>query len=194
MKTIWKIDHAHSEILFRVKYLMLTTITGWITSFDMKVETDDHFNKTSRILFTGAVNSIITNNEERDQHLKSSDFFNAKQYPLIKFTGRRFKQSGGDLSSKDIATYRKKYQLYGDLTIKNITRAIVLDVIFEGMVADNKNQPKAGFSISGKISQKDFNLKLDGITDTGTIFLSDEVIIKCQVQLIKQEQVEALYF
>ena len=117
MTTTWKIDPTHSEIQFKVKHLMITTITGYFTSYDLEVQTEnDDFTKPSKIEFSADIDSISTNNEQRDAHLKSADFFDAEQYKFIAFKGNKLSKSGDD------------YNLYGDLTIKGITKPIIADV------------------------------------------------------------------
>src|SRR5215212_8590029 len=116
MAITWKIDPAHSEIHFKVKHLMITTVTGYFKNFDLEVETEtDDFNTAKRIEFTADINSIDTNSQQRDTHLKSNDFFSAEQYPQLKFVGRRY-ESNGDTA-----------KLHGELTIREVTKPITLD-------------------------------------------------------------------
>jgi polyisoprenoid-binding protein YceI len=171
----WKVDPAHSEIQFKVKHLMITTVTGHFKKYDIEVETDnDDFNSASRIEFTADVDSIDTNNAQRDTHLKSNDFFNAEQHPQIKFLGKNWEGSGDNV------------KLHGDLTIREITKPITLDVEFGGIVVDPYSQTKAGFTINGKILRKDFNLTWDAVTEAGQVVVSNEIKIQCEVQLVKQ--------
>src|SRR6186713_1580511 len=115
----WKVDNAHSEVLFKVKHLMITTVTGYFKNFNLKVESEtDDFNTAKRIEFTADIDSIDTNNAQRDAHLKSNDFFNAEEHPLLKFIGKKYESNG------DGAT------LHGDLTIRHITKPITLKVEF----------------------------------------------------------------
>jgi polyisoprenoid-binding protein YceI len=175
MTTKWKIDPTHSEIQFKVKHLMITTITGYFTSYDLVVETeDDDFTKATKINFSADVDSITTNNEQRDGHLKSADFFDAEQHVLIAFVGNKFEESG------DI------YKLHGELTIKGVTKPITVDVDYGGIVTDSYNQTKAGFSVTGKVSRKAFGLTWDGVTEAGSIVVSDEIKFNCEIQLIKE--------
>jgi polyisoprenoid-binding protein YceI len=171
----WKIDPAHSEILFRVKHLMITTVTGSFRKYSLDVETDgDDFTTAKKILFTAEVNSINTNNEQRDTHLKSDDFFSEEKYGQVKFEGRSFNKSGND------------YILKGDLTIRDQTKPIELKVEYGGIVKDSFGQTKAGFTVDGKISRKEFGLLWNAVTETGGVVVSDEIKIHCEVQLIKQ--------
>lgn len=173
----WKIDPAHSEIQFKVKHLMITTVTGHFKSYDLEVETEtDDFNTTKKILFTADIDSIDTNNAQRDTHLKSNDFFNGEQYPQLKFIGEKYEANG------DEAT------LHGHLTIREVSKPITLKVEFGGNVVDPWGQQKAGFTIDGKINRKDFNLTWDAVTEAGSVVVSNEIKIHAEVQLVKQQE------
>lgn len=176
MSTIkWNIDPAHSEILFKVKHLMITTVTGSFKEYNLEVETEtDDFNTAKKILFTAEVNTINTNNEQRDTHLKSNDFFNAEEYGQLTFEGKKY-QANGDEGT-----------LTGDLTIRGITKPLTLKVEFAGIVTDPYGQTKAGFTVTGKISRKEFNLTWNAVTEAGQIVVSDEIKIHAEVQLVKQ--------
>ncbi|MBS1773454.1 MAG: YceI family protein [Bacteroidetes bacterium] len=174
-KTNWKIDTTHSEVLFKIKHLMISTVTGHFKTFDVEVETEgDDFTKASKIKFTADVDSISTNNEQRDGHLKSPDFFDAAIFPQIVFEGTKMEGSGSE------------YKLHGNFTIKGTTKPIVLDVDFGGIVADPWGQTKAGFTVSGKISRKEFGLTWSAVTEAGQVVVSDEVKLFAEVQVVKQ--------
>jgi len=176
MITKWKIDPSHSEIQFKVKHLMIASITGSFTSFDLSFETEDHdFTKATKIDFSADVDSISTGNTQRDGHLKSGDFFSASEFSQITFKGTGSEES------------ENGYLLNGDLTIRGVTKPITLDVEQSGTVVDPYNQTKAGFSVTGKISRKEFGLSWSGTTESGSIIVGDEVSIACEVQLIKVE-------
>ena len=171
----WVIDPYHSEITFKVKHLMITTVTGNFKQFNLEVETEDeNFETAKKIEFTADIDSISTNNEQRDAHLKSADFFNSEENKHIKFTGNKY-EGGSD-----------EIKLYGDLTIHGVTKPVVLDVEYGGTVVDPYGQTKAGFTVTTKISRKDFGLTWNAITEGGGIVVSDEVKINAEVQLIKQ--------
>lgn len=173
--TKWVIDPVHSEIQFKVKHLMITTVTGYFKSFNLEVETDgDDFTTASRIEFTADIDSINTNNEQRDTHLKSDDFFNAEQHKQLRFVGKKYEGSGDD------------YKLHGDLTIRDITKPVTLNVEYGGIVVDPYGQTKAGFTVDGKISRKEFNLMWNAVTEAGQVVVSDEIKLHCEVQLVKQ--------
>lgn len=172
----WVIDPAHSELLFKVKHLMITNVTGRFNAFQAVVKTEDEDFMKAGISFTADVNSISTGNEQRDGHLKSDDFFDAANYPQIKFTATRFENVDKDGS----------YELFGDLTMKGTTKNIKLDVEFGGLVKDPYGNTKAGFTVNGKINRKDFGLSWSAVTEAGGVVVSDEVRISCEIQLIEQ--------
>jgi len=173
--TRWKVDPAHSEVQFKVKHLVISTVTGAFRTFDVEVETeDDDFTKASNITFTADINSIDTNNAQRDTHLKSADFFNSEQSAQVVFKGNKYEEVNAD------------YRLSGDLTIRGTTKPIVLNVEYGGKVVDPYGQTKAGFTVTGKINRKDFGLTWDAVTEAGQVVVSNEVRIHCDIQLIKQ--------
>jgi polyisoprenoid-binding protein YceI len=173
--TKWIVDPAHSEVQFKVKHLMITTVTGHFNKYDLQVTTEgDDFTKASSIVFTADIDSISTSNDQRDTHLKSADFFAADLHKQLKFTGKSYEKSGSS------------YKLEGDLTIRDVTKPITLDVEFGGIVTDPWGQTKAGFTVEGKIKRKDFKLEWDAVTEAGQIVVSNDVRILCEIQLIKQ--------
>ena len=178
MATIkWTIDPSHSEIQFKVKHLMITTVTGYFKTFNLIVETDnDNFNTAKKIEFTADIDSIDTNNQQRDTHLKSADFFNAVEHAQLRFTGSKYESNGDDA------------KLHGDLTIRGITKPITVNVEFGGIVVDPYGQTKAGFTVSGKISRKEFGLTWSAVTEAGSVVVSDEIKIHAEVQLVKQTE------
>jgi polyisoprenoid-binding protein YceI len=174
-KTTWKIDPTHSEVIFKVKHLMITTVTGQFKNFDLEVETEgDDFTKAGKVHFTADINSISTNNEQRDGHLKSGEFFDADNHPQILFEGKSLTKNGDD------------YKLAGDLTIRGNTQPITLDVEFGGIVVDPYGQTKAGFTVNGKISRKAFGLTWNAVTEAGQVVVSDDIKIHNEIQLVKQ--------
>lgn len=175
MSVVWKIDPAHSEIEFKAKHLMITTVKGHFREFDAEVVTEnDDFNTATLIRFTADINSIDTNNEQRDTHLKSSDFFNAEQYRKIEFLGTRYEALGSEAT------------LQGNLTIRGITNPITLEVDYGGTVVDPYGQKKAGFTIKGRISRKAFGLIWNAVTEAGNVVVGDEIRIEGDLQLIRQ--------
>lgn len=176
MSTIkWVIDPTHSEIMFKVKHLMITTVTGYFKKFALEVETETNdFSTAKKIDFSAEINSIDTNTEQRNEHLKSADFFAADQYPSMHFSGKKYEGSGDDAI------------LYGDLTIKDVTKPVKLNVEFGGIAVDGYGQTKAGFTVNGKISRKEFGLTWNSVTEAGSIVVADEIKIMAEVQVIKQ--------
>ena len=172
----WVIDPTHSEVHFKIKHLMITNVTGSFNIFQAAVTTEGENFSTAKISFTADVNSISTGNEQRDGHLKSPDFFDGEKYPQIKFTETKSESVDNDGS----------YELYGDLTIKEVTKNVKLSVEFGGVVKDAYGNTKAGFTINGKINRKDFSLTWSAVTEAGGVVVSDEVKIIAEIQLIEQ--------
>lgn len=172
MATKWKIDTAHSEIQFKVKHLMISTVTGNFKQFDLAVITEeDDFKRASSIRFEADVASLDTHNSQRDAHLKSADFFDAESFPKIRFESNGFQHDD---------------KLDGILTIKDVSLPFTLDVDYGGSVVDPYGQHKAGFTVSGKISRKDFGLTWNATTETGTIVVGNDIRLQAEIQLIKQ--------
>jgi len=173
-KTIeWKVDAAHSELVFQVKHLGLTSITGYFRNFSLYAETEDeNFTHITNIRLAAAILSVDTNNTLRDDHLRSADFFDAEQYPKLTFTASNFDR------------YEAKTKLEGELTMKGVTRLITLNVAFAGIVVDDRGQTKAGFTIDGVISRHEFGLTW---TNAGDVVVDDSIRIHASVQLIRQD-------
>lgn len=174
MKNQWAIDPMHSEIEFKVKHLMISTVTGKFKTFTASAETEGDEFEGAHIKFSADINSIDTNNEQRDGHLKSDDFFNADTYPTLSF-----------VSTSMIKNAHGGYELIGDLSIREVTKSISLAVEFNGTMTDPYGNHKAGFELSGSINRKDFNLKWSATTEAGGIVVSDEVKLICNIQLAK---------
>ena len=169
-KTNWLIDTTHSEIAFKVKHMMISTVTGHFEDFEATAETNgDDFNNAV-IEFSAKTASINTKNKDRDAHLKSDDFFNSEKFPEMKFVSKSF---DGE-------------QLIGDLTIRDVTKEIILNVDFNGVAVDPYGQTKAGFEITGELNRKDFNLTWSAVTEAGSIVVSDKVRLAVDVQFTKQ--------
>jgi len=175
MAITWKLDPTHSEVQFKVKHLMITTVTGYFKKFDLEVVTEnDDFTTASKIEFTADIDSIDTNNEQRDTHLKSADFFNAEEHGQLKFVGKGYKADGNEGT------------LEGDLTIRGVTKPVSVKVEYGGTVVDPYGQTKAGFTVGGKISRKEFGLTWNAVTEAGQVVVSDDIRIQCEIQLVKQ--------
>jgi polyisoprenoid-binding protein YceI len=170
----WVIDPAHSEIQFKVRHLMITYVTGSFTDYKLEVESEEYDLVNSKAVFTARLDSITTNNPDRDAHLKSPDFFDAANHPEIKFV---------KTSVKPID--QENFELYGDLTVRGITKNIKLDVEFGGIVKDPWGNTKAGFTVTGKINRKDFGLTWNAATEAGGLVVGDEVKINCDIELLE---------
>ena len=168
--TNWTIDNAHSEIAFKVKHMMISTVTGYFEDFEANAKTDGDNFSNAEIAFIAKTSSINTKNNDRDTHLKSDDFFNSEKFPEMKFVSKSFTGE----------------QLIGDLTIRDVTKQITLDAELNGIAVDPYGQTKAGFEIKGEINRKDFNLTWSAVTEAGSIVVSDKVKLVIDVQFIKQ--------
>lgn len=173
--TKWVIDPMHSEVQFKVKHLVISTVSGFFKSFAGELTTDNDDFENAEIDFTLDIDSIDTNQSQRDEHLKSAEFFDAAQYPKISFKSSSFTKTGDD-----------EFTLKGDLTIKDVTKPVTLDVEFGGSAADFYGQTKAGFEISGKINRKEFGLTWDGVTEAGSIVVGEDIKLLINVQFTKQ--------
>lgn len=172
--TKWNIDPTHSEVTFKVKHLMISTVTGSFNKFQGQAESEtDEFKEVKNVEFKVDVKSVDTNNEQRDEHLRSADFFAAEEQSEMIFTAESF-----NVNSEKVQ---------GELTIRNTTKPVTLDVDFGGVVVDPYGQTKAGLAVGGKISRKEFGLTWDAVTEAGSVVVSDQVRINVEVQFVKQE-------
>ncbi len=169
-QTIWKIDTTHSEINFKVKHMMISTVTGSFEKFDGKVETENEDFKNAKFTFSAEIDSVNTNNKDRDTHLKSDDFFGGENHPQITFKSKSF---DGD-------------KMVGDLTIKGVTKEVTLDAEYNGTAVDPYGQTKAGFEFEGQVNRKDFGLTWSAVTEAGNVVVSDKVKLIASLQFIKQ--------
>jgi len=173
-KTKWGVDTTHSEVQFKVKHLVISTVTGSFKKFNGEVIAEgDDFNN-AEVNFSLDVNSIDTNQADRDGHLKSEDFFAAAQYPTITFSKGVLKKSSGD-----------SYKLLGNLTIRETTAVVELDVEFGGTTKDPWGNIKAGFELNGKINRKDFGLSWNALTEAGGMVVAEEVKLHMNIELVK---------
>lgn len=168
--TKWAIDPAHTEVQFKVKHLVISTVTGTFKEFSGEVFTENENFDGAEVNFTIAVASIDTNNADRNAHLKSDDFFSAETYPNITFSGV-LNNDGGE------------YQLTGNMTIRDVTRQVTLNVDYNGTVKDPWGNTKAGFELTGKINRKDFGLTWNTITEAGGMLVGEEVKLVISAQL-----------
>jgi polyisoprenoid-binding protein YceI len=173
--TKWALDQTHAEIHFKIRHMMVSTVTGSFGKFNSTIETTDDNFETAKISFTAEIDSISTNNAQRDGHLKSGDFFEQSKYPTLSFKSTKFEKVSGE-----------HYTLYGDLTLHGVTKNIKLTVEHGGVIKDPYGFTRTGFGIEGKIDRKDFNLSWNGPLDNGGVILSDEVKIQANIEFIKQ--------
>jgi len=177
MKTTkWLLDPVHSELTFKIKHLMISNVSGAFKNFNAKVETEETDFSKANISLTAEMSSISTNNAQRDAHLRSSDFFEVEKFPQMKFISTRIEQ-----------TEDESFNLYGDLTLKGITKPVKLSMEFNGIVKDPQGQEKAGFLVSGKINRSDWGINLNVALETGGLMLGEDVRIQSEVQFIRQK-------
>lgn len=174
-ETVWVIDKSHSKIGFTVTHLLITEVDGHFKDFDVKVTTNRDDFENAKIEFTAKTASIFTDNERRDEHLRSDDFFNSEKFPEMKFVSKSFKKVG-----------KNKYRLVGDLTIRDVTRQVTLDVTYNGTTKDPWGNTKAGFSVTGQINRFDYGLKWNALTEMGGAVVDKIVKLRINVQLVKQ--------
>ena len=170
VKTKWNLDTAHSEIGFKVKHMMISTVTGHFEDFNATVTTESDDFTNAKFDFVATVGSINTKNTDRDNHLKSNDFFNAEAHPEMTFKSTSF---DGE-------------KMIGDLTIRDFTKRIELDVDFNGIAIDPYGQTKAGFEIMGAINRKDFGLAWSAVTETGSVVVAEKVKLVIDLQFIQE--------
>ena len=170
----YKIDASHSDIIFKVKHLMITTVTGQFKSFDATLSADKDDFSDATVTCTADINSVDTRSEQRDAHLKSDDFFAAEKYPQLKFVSSAVSKTDDGLV------------INGDLTIRDVTKPIQLKADFNGVVVDPWGQTKVGFEAEGKIKRKEFGLGWDAVTEAGGVVVSDDVKLQFHVQFVKQ--------
>ncbi len=172
--TNWTIDESHSEIGFKVKHLMITNVSGYFSRFTGNIQTPTDDFEDADISFEVAADSINTQNYQRDQHLKTAEFFDTVQYPKINFVSKKVRKIADDA-----------YKLLGDLTIKGQTHPIELDVTRNGSAVDHYGNEKVGFALKGRLHRADYGLRWNAFTEGGGIVLSDEVKLNLEIQLLK---------
>jgi len=186
MESNWKVDPIHSELSFKVKYLMISTLSGYIKSFDLNVQTTgSDFGQVTDLQLAVHMASLTTHHEPRDEHLKSADFFDVENHPLITFQGIFFEKQGL-IPSSPASAYRRDYKLRGKLTIKDVSNIILLNGEFGGLSVGMDGEKRAGFTVRGKLSRDEFGLTWRVQTGVGKLILTDEVEVVGNIQLIKQ--------
>ncbi len=172
-KTKWILDPSHSELTFKVRHLMITNVKGEFKKINAEVIGDDL--SDAKITAVVDAGSISTNDEKRDAHLKSADFFDVDNHKEILFTGKSVEKTGDNT-----------YKLTGVLNIKGISREVTLDVEFGGINKDPWGAEKAGFALQGKINRKDWGLNWNAALETGGVLVGDEITISGEVQFVKE--------
>lgn len=172
----WKVDPSHSNVNFSVSHLVISEVDGTFNSFDGEMTSNSDDFSGAKINFTIDINSINTNNDKRDSHLKSQDFFYAEKHPKMTFESTSFKKENGN-----------KYILKGDLTMRGVKKSITLDVKYGGTVTnDGYGNTKAGFIISGDINRVDYGVAWNAKTEHGGWTVGEEVALKVKLELVKQ--------
>lgn len=170
----WKIDKSHSNVGFSVTHLIISEVTGQFKSYDGAIEFSKEDLSDAKINFSIDVASINTENEGRDKHLKSDDFFNAEKFPKITFVGKSIKKVDG-----------KKFKLTGDFTMRDVTKSVTLDVVYNGTVKDPWGNTKAGFKITGEVNRFDYGLKWNNLMEAGGAVVGKDVAITVNLELNK---------
>ncbi len=170
-KTTWALDPAHSEIQFKVKHMMIATVTGKFDRFNVEVAADGDDFSNADISFSAETASVNTGSEQRDGHLQSPDFFDAATYPNLSFKATSYDAASGELK--------------GDLTIKDTTKPVTLEAEFGGIGKDPWGNTKAGFTLSGKINRKEWGLNWNAALETGGVLVSEDVRLLGEIQLVK---------
>lgn len=173
-KITWALDPTHSEVGFKVKHLMITNVSGSFSKFNAEVSSDDETFAKAAIVFSADINSISTNNEQRDGHLKSPDFFDAANHPqlIIKADG--------------LTGEGENRIMNGTLTMRGVTHPVAFNVDFGGVAKDPWGNTKAGFTLTGTINRKDFGLNWNAPTEAGGLLVSEGVRLHAEIQLVKQ--------
>ncbi|MEP7128916.1 MAG: YceI family protein [Chitinophagales bacterium] len=170
----WTLDTAHSQMQFKVRHMMLTTVTGEFKEFEVNAETEGIDFSTAKVSASANIASVTSGSEQRDTHLKSDDFFNAEKFPKLSFEGKSLVHAGDD-----------HWILQGDLTIRDITKPVSFDVLYMGMIDDPWGNKKVGFEVNGKVKRKEFGLMWDVVTEAGGVVVSEDVRIHCNMQFTK---------
>jgi len=175
----WTIDPAHTDIRFSVRHMMISTVRGSFEEFTGTVDFDENDPTATQIDVTIQADSVNTREPKRDGHLKSPDFFDAETYPALTFKSTRV-EPVDDQHAK----------LYGELTIKDVTKEVALDVEYLGSATSPWGQTSAGFVASGKINRADWGLTWNQALEAGGVLVGEEIGLGIDVELIKQAEGE----
>jgi polyisoprenoid-binding protein YceI len=175
--TKWTIDQAHSEIRFKVRHMMLSTVSGYFKDFTASAETAGEDFTNAKVSFTAKADSIDTGMEQRDAHLKGPDFFDAGTTPEIKFESTQISSKGGN-----------EYLMNGNLEMRGVSKPVSLNVEFNGTGKDPWGNVKSGFTITGKINRKEWGLNWNAPLEAGGWLVSEDITIACEVQFSKVKE------
>ncbi|MEJ2616016.1 MAG: YceI family protein [Ignavibacteriaceae bacterium] len=173
----WKIDEVHSKIRFSVKHMVIAEVEGQFNKFDFNLINEEEDFSSSQVELTIDANSIDTRNNDRDNHLRSSDFFNVENFPTIKFKSTLVKKINDE-----------KYKMLGNLTIKDNTNPIELDVTYGGQIRDPWGNTRAGFNVKGSLNRFDYGLKWNNLIETGGAVVGKNININCDIEVVKVEK------
>ena len=174
-KATWAIDPTHSEIGFKVKHMMFTNVSGKFNLFAADITNEEESFETSAINFSAEVNSINTGNDDRDNHLRSADFFDVENFGNLTFKSTSVKKIN-----------EGEYKISGDLTIKEVIKNITLDAEYSGLMKDPWGNTKIGLSLNGKINRKEFGLTWNAALETGGVLVGEDIKLNAEVQFVKQ--------
>lgn len=170
----WKLDEAHSEVTFKVRHLMISNVKGEFKDFSADVQTNGEDFSTAQVSFNIQTGSVDTRNSDRDNHLRSADFFDSENHKSMHFQSTSVEKKDDD-----------SFILNGDLTIRDITKPIQLNVDFGGIVTDPWGNQKAGFTVDGKINRKEWGLNWNTNLEAGGVLVGETVNIACELELYK---------
>jgi polyisoprenoid-binding protein YceI len=173
-QTNWSLDNSHSNVKFTITHMIISELEGNFKTYNGTVTSAADDFQNANIEFNVDVNSINTDDEKRDGHLKGADFFNAEKFPMMKFKSTSFKKVN-----------EKNYSLEGDLTIREVTKKVKFDVVYNGLVKDPWGNTKAGFKAKSKINRFDYGLKWNAAVEAGGLVVSNEVEISLNIELKK---------
>jgi polyisoprenoid-binding protein YceI len=173
--TKWILDPTHSELGFKIKHLMITNVSGSFKDFQVVVDTKNEDFSTAQILATIEMASIFTNNTQRDEHLRNSDFFSVSEFPQL-----TFKSTGVEIIDGE------NFEVTGDLTMKGITKPVTLNVEYSGVTKDPWGGERVGFVVTGKIKRSEWGVSFNGLLESGGMMLGEEVKLHSEIQLVKQ--------
>jgi len=175
METNWKIDNMHSEITFKVRHMMISNVTGFFSEFDANIFAENEEFSNAKFNFNASIDSIQTGVKDRDEHLKSADFFDSNQFPKLNFESTSIRNTGTN-----------EFEVDGVMNIKGIEKPLSLNVHVAGIALDPYGQTKVGMEITGKIKRSEFGLTWSAVTEAGNVVVSDDIHVHCELQFIKQ--------